>query len=414
MASHVLVIGGGIQGVTAALALAERGVSSTIVEADSTLLSRASVRNEGKIHLGFVYALDPSGGTVAQMVDGALNFAPLLQHWCGEIDWSAMRSDPFAYAVMPDSLASTDALESHYGRVIDEIRSRADYLGTDYCGIDLAEVGEVTRGEGSPPGLDTSLDHDWFATPEVSVDPRALCALLERAVTESPLIEAQTSCRVTGVERSEAGITLTCDTPDGGRTYTADAVMNCAWQGRAALDEMAGLEPERLIYRLKHQVIVRAGSPTGSPTGSATDIQPLTLVQGPYGDVVPWQGGEVYISWYPVGRSFIGSAPEASQDPDPAVAEATLAHLQEMVPALARYEVADHAPAYIVAPDPADIGDDISSTDSPLHDRSRMGVVSSAGWYSLRSHKFTTAPLVSERCAAALTGKEARPVEGAA
>jgi hypothetical protein len=294
--------------------------------------------------------------------------------------------------------------------VIDEIRSRADHLGTDYCGVDLAEVGEVTRGEGSPPGLDTSLDHDWFATPEVSVDPRALCALLERAVTESPLIEAQTSCRVTGVERSEAGITLTCDTPDGGRTYTADAVMNCAWQGRAALDEMAGLEPERLIYRLKHQVIVRAGS----PTGSSADIQPLTLVQGPYGDVVPWQGGEIYLSWYPVGRSFIGSAPEASQDPDPAVAEATLAHLREMIPALARYEVADHAPAYIVAPDPVEIGDDISSTDSPLHDRSRMGVVSNDGWYSLRSHKLTTAPLVSERCAAALTGKEARPVEGAA
>jgi hypothetical protein len=70
-----------------------------------------------------------------------------------------------------------------------------------------------------------------------------------------------------------------------------------------------------------------------------------------------------------------------------------------MIPALARYEVADHAPAWILAPDPADQGTDISSTDSPLHDRSRMGVVSSDGWYSLRSHKLTTAPLVSERCA---------------
>jgi hypothetical protein len=198
------------------------------------------------------------------------------------------------------------------------------------------------------------------------------------------------------------------------RTHTADAVMNCAWQGRAALDELAGIEPERLIYRLKHQVIVRAGSTADSPTDSPTDIQPLTLVQGPYGDVVPWQGGEIYLSWYPVGRSFIGSAPEASQDPDPAVAEATLENLQEMIPALDRYEVADHAPAYIVAPDPADVGDDISSSDSPLHDRSRMGVVSNDGWYSLRSHKLTTAPLVSERCAAALTGKEALPVEGAA
>lgn len=407
MPPDVLVIGGGIQGTTAALALAERGVASTILEADPTLLGRASSRNEGKIHLGFVYALDPSGGTVAQMVEGALTFAPLLQRWCGQIDWSAIRTEPFAYAVMPDSLASADELQSHYARVIEEIRSRADDLGTDYCGIDLAEVEEVTRGEGSPPGVDSSLDLDWFATPELSVDPRALCALLERAVTDSPLIEVQTSCRVTGVERTESGITLTCDTPAGQSTYTSDAVMNCAWQGRAALDDLAGVEPERLIYRLKHQVIVRpvGGAVTGSEGNS---ISPLTLVQGPYGDVVPWQGGEVYLSWYPVGRSFIGSSPDASEDPDPAVAEATLEHLQGMIPALDRYEVAGHAPAYIVAPDPSEVGDDISSTASPLHDRSRMGVVSSDGWYSLRSHKLTTAPLVSQRCADQVTGADSK------
>ncbi|MFM8527875.1 MAG: FAD-dependent oxidoreductase [bacterium] len=58
MRSDTLVIGGGIQGSTLALALAEKGVRSAIVEAAPAPLGRASLRNEGKIHLGFFYALD--------------------------------------------------------------------------------------------------------------------------------------------------------------------------------------------------------------------------------------------------------------------------------------------------------------------------------------------------------------------
>jgi glycine/D-amino acid oxidase-like deaminating enzyme len=392
---ETLVIGGGIQGATAALALAERGVSSTIVEAEPALLSRASVRNEGKIHLGFVYALDHSGETVRQMVTGALTFAPLLQRWCGEIDWSAMRSDPFAYVVMRDSLASVADLERHYRQVVDTIESLADDLGTDYCGVDLGSIQPVEQGSGAPPGMSPSADLDWFQTPEISLDPRALCDLIASAVASNPLIEVATEHRVVGVARESDQIVLTCETPDGARDLSAGHVLDCAWQGRAALDEMAGLEPERLIYRLKHQVIVRAESQTDAPS----DLRPITMVQGAYGDLVPWRGGEVYISWYPASRTFIGSAPEASDEPDAAVAEATLGHLRGLVPALDRYEVVDHGPGWILAPDPAHEASDISAYDSPLHDRSRMDAVTEDGWWSLRSYKLTTAPLAADRCA---------------
>jgi len=391
-----LVIGGGIQGVTAALALAERGVPSTIVEAQPALLTRASVRNEGKIHLGYVYALDRSGETVEQMVTGALTFGPLLQRWCGEIDWDVMRSEPFAYVAMPDSLVSTADLERHYRRVDDTIVSLADDLGADYCGLDLRSLPPARQGTGAPPGMTHSAELDWFQTPEVSLDPRVLCDLIAGAVADNPLIEVATEHRVVGVEREGEEITLTCDTPDGTRDLTAAQVLDCAWQARAALDELAGLESERLIYRLKHQVIVRADSQANPPT----HLTPATLVQGAYGDLVPWQGGEAYISWYPAGRTFIGSAPDASDDPDPAVAQATLRHLKTLFPALGQYELADHAPGWILAPDHAHELSDISSHDSPLHDRSRMDAVTEDGWWSLRNYKLTTAPIASDSFAA--------------
>ncbi|MBK5109877.1 MAG: FAD-dependent oxidoreductase, partial [Thermoleophilia bacterium] len=115
----LIVIGAGIQGVTLALALAERGVGSTILERGPGPLSQASLRNEGKIHLGFVYALDRTGRTTAAMVEGALTFTPLLERWCGEMDWRANRSGRFAYVMIDGGLAGPGELEHHYELVME-------------------------------------------------------------------------------------------------------------------------------------------------------------------------------------------------------------------------------------------------------------------------------------------------------
>jgi 2-polyprenyl-6-methoxyphenol hydroxylase-like FAD-dependent oxidoreductase len=57
---HVGILGGGLQGCCAALALADRRVRVTLFDKNPTLLSRAGIANEGKIHLGYMYAGDPS------------------------------------------------------------------------------------------------------------------------------------------------------------------------------------------------------------------------------------------------------------------------------------------------------------------------------------------------------------------
>lgn len=386
----LIVIGAGIQGVTLALALAERGVGSTILERGPGPLSQASLRNEGKIHLGFVYALDRTGRTTAAMVEGALTFTPLLERWCGEMDWRANRSGRFAYVMIDGGLAGPGELEHHYELVMEEIDRAAGELGCRYLGDD--SMPEVHRGRGPAPGLREGVSSAWFETPERSVDPRMICGSLSRALAEEPLIELRTGHDVRGVERVRSGFSLKTATPSGPVAFEASRVVNCSWENRLGLDRQALGEAAEACYRVKHQVIVRGG-------GSSA-LTPLTLVQGPYGDLVPWPGGDVYISWYPVARTYFGDRPANDLSPDPAVAEATLAEMTRLVPGLAGFRVVGHGPCHIVAAGSSDIED----PSSGLHSRSRTGVAGSDGWWSPSSGKLTTAPLASERCAAEITG----------
>ena len=80
---QVAVLGGGLQGCCTALALAESGVRVTLFDRNEQLLSRAAVANEGKIHLGYMYAGDPSLSTARTMMRGALAFAPFFARHLG-------------------------------------------------------------------------------------------------------------------------------------------------------------------------------------------------------------------------------------------------------------------------------------------------------------------------------------------
>jgi 2-polyprenyl-6-methoxyphenol hydroxylase-like FAD-dependent oxidoreductase len=75
---RVGVLGGGLQGCCVALSLAQRGIDVTLFDRNDKLLSRAAVANEGKIHLGYMYANDPSYSTARMMMRGALAFAPFF------------------------------------------------------------------------------------------------------------------------------------------------------------------------------------------------------------------------------------------------------------------------------------------------------------------------------------------------
>lgn len=174
----------------------------------------------------------------------------------------------------------------------------------------------------------------------------------------------------------------------------ADVVVNCSWGDRLRLDRLVGIPPDGRTwsFRTKYSVIVR-------PPRPQPDLVPVTMVQGPFGDVVPWRDGTVYISWYPTARTYFGSQPPlppANPHADAhRVATQSLQALERLFPALEGSEILSSRPGLIVAEGKSDVDDPASS----LHIREEVGVEHYDGWWTVNPAKLTTAPLVGQRTA---------------
>src|SRR5256886_10188293 len=105
---RVGVLGGGLQGCCLALSLAQHGIDVALFDKNDALLSRAAVANEGKIHLGYMYAGDPTLSTAKTMMAGALAFAPFLERYLGRPAGSFSVSVPATYIVHRDSQQSAE------------------------------------------------------------------------------------------------------------------------------------------------------------------------------------------------------------------------------------------------------------------------------------------------------------------
>ncbi len=109
--------------------LAARGIAVDLFEACERCLTRASAQNEGKIHLGYVYANDPTLSTARTMVRGGLSFAPSLRRWLGNVIDSVPVSRPFNYVVHRASLLRPHQVEAHllacHELAVEEIRRHA-------------------------------------------------------------------------------------------------------------------------------------------------------------------------------------------------------------------------------------------------------------------------------------------------
>ncbi len=398
---RLVVIGAGLQGASVALALAERGVRVCLLERRAAPLAAASRGNEGKIHLGFVYALDRSGRTGRRMIEAALCFGPLLDRWCGPLPWESWRSAGFQYVVMPDSLARAAELEEAYGRLRAWIPEASALMrfAPQYAGRPLDWFWRRSDLQAARPRIPGAAPCDVLATEEVSVDTRALCDVVAARLARHPLIELRCGVRVEGAERRPNGFRLHLETAAGSSALDAQTVVNCAWIDRARIDRSLGLREERaLSYRVKHRALVR-------PRGDSRAIAPVTMVQGPYGDVVPLVDGLVYISWYPECRRYFGAVPPEREEADTAecfaVASRSLAVLSDLYPALRGAEIVTASPCIIVAPGETDVDDPASA----LHERNRFGPREHDGWWTVDTGKLTAAPLNGEVTAARITGE---------
>jgi glycine/D-amino acid oxidase-like deaminating enzyme len=245
-----IVLGAGIQGVTAALALAQRGHAVTLVDEAEDCLLRASLVNEGKIHLGHVYANDPTFETPRLMLRAAWSFGPIVERLVGHrIDWASLTSTPFAYLVARDSQVGLEALVGHYARLDTAYQALRRERHGHYVGTEPAALWQPAS---IPPVFDPHAFAAAITTPELAVDPRRLRPILAAAVEAASSVATQYRHRVDRVERRRDDFVVHGRTPAGESwRREADLVVNCLWADRLRVDE--GLAPppaRRWVYRL--------------------------------------------------------------------------------------------------------------------------------------------------------------------
>lgn len=370
------------------------------MEQDPSLLNRASLRNEGKIHLGFVYANDPSGRTSRLMLEGALAFAPLLETWLQKpLPWSQWQSHPFTYCVATQSLLSAEQIMAHYASLeqhfLDIGGPTIPYLGQKIHSF-LTPLDTQT----SVPQLQRSYATPLATTPEVALDLPAFCQRLSLEVSQQPRIRLHLGCRVEEVHRLDHGFGASGTNIHGKTWYlTGDLLVNCLWENRLRFDQQMGYQPVHpWVHRLKYRVLAQLPSDLAS-------LPALTFVLGPFGDIVTYPHGLTYLSYYP--RAMRGWStdltPPLSWDracrgqPDPAeAAEVTrevLEALEQVVPGLGKSLVRQVDAGAIFTWGQTDINDPASQ----LHLRHDTGVYAHDGYFSIDTGKLTTAPLFAQR-----------------
>jgi len=400
-----LVLGAGIQGLCAAFALQSRGYRVQLVDQADACMTRASGRNEAKIHLGFVYANDDSFRTASLMLDACLAFAPLLDSWLGKpLDWRSMRSRPFVYAVMRDSLLSFDQLCAFYARVQDACLERLR-SGT-YLGERPAFLWRPIPPPTWPAWIAPSQVAGLIETAEVALDLGQFSAHMASALATSG-IELLFGVRVESAARTPSGFRAEGSTATGESwRREADILVNCLWEDRLRLDETMGLRPSRpWVYRLKYRLLGELPPPLAN-------LPSLTFVLGPYGDIATYPASPTYMNWYPAclqGWSDDLAPPPAWNEPcdgrvtAAAAAEITrqaLSALDRIVPGLAGSRIDRVDAGVIFSWGESHI--DVDDPGSELHQRHAIGVHAHDGYFSIDTGKFTCAPLFASHLLDAL------------
>ncbi len=399
MHKTAIVLGAGLQGVAVTLALIAKGWRVTLIEQDDRPLNRASLRNEGKIHLGFVYANDPSGRTPRLMLESALAFGPLLEEWLDySISWDRLRSHPFTYCLATTSLVPRDVLESRYEALRKHFYD-IDGPSRTYLGTRVHKLYTPLADAEAVPGLSRRYATPFIATAEVAIDLPAFCALLTDAVQSAPHVSMHCSHRVQEAARTRSGFRATGIRNDGSRWEAeADVLVNCLWENRLKIDATLGIRPTRpWVHRLKYRVL--AVLPP-----SLANLPALTFVLGPYGDIVTYPSGTAYLSYYP--EAMRGWCTDVAPPTDwemacrgdvplsaaHELAGRVLGALEMALPGISSSSVTQVDAGAIFAWGSTDIDD----AGSELHNRYETGVHVHDGYYSVDTGKFTSAPLFAQ------------------
>jgi len=303
-------------------------------------------------------------------------------------------SEPFVYAVHRDSQVKVEAFATYLDATHNLVDAAAG--GDSYFGVNLAAPKRLTQA-----AVESRFDPAYvmaaFTTSEIAIDTIAMAVLMRRRIAEDPKIDVRTDRKVTAVEDDGSRLRVhTAGMASGDAdSETFSSVVNASWDGRIAIDATRGIHPGRKwIHRFKHGIRFRLIEKDTLPS--------VTIVLGPFGDVVAYGDGSYYISWYPACMTAHSEAlaPPAWRADDPCqstIVTRSFAGMGAIVPQLRSvrpHNIAVRA-GVIVAWGSTDIDDRASE----LHRRYDIGVHSYGSYHSIDSGKLTMAPHFAEVCA---------------
>lgn len=395
---RVGVLGGGLQGCCLALSLAERGIDVTLFDRNDRLLSRAAIANEGKIHLGYMYANDPGYSTARLMMQGALAFSPFFARHLGLALDDMTVSRPAAYVVHRDSQRTPEQVSQYLASVHAMIREASDGRRDAYFGRDLSDAPRTWSLAQLETQFDPEIALAAFDTPEVAIDPVTLADAVRERIAAERRIDIRLNHEVLSVDDS---LDVAAETASGPVRERFHHVVNALWDGRFAINEKRGQRPARpWLHRLKYGISFRLPAGSNLPPSA-------TFVSGPFGEVVSYDDGLTYLTWYPVCLQGISNEVTPPQwptyPPEPLrsyLLDGTLKAMAAFVPSLRalnprEFEDVTVKGGVIVAWGQTDIYDPASE----LHRRFEIGVTSTGRFHCVDPGKLTMAPYFAEACA---------------
>ena len=397
---HVAVLGGGLQGCCIALALVERGARVTLYDRNDRLMTQAAIANEGRMHLGYIYAADQSLATARTMIRGALAFAPFIERHIGLPPSRLAPSPPTTYLVHRDSQRPVEELAGYLGAVHTLLREAAGGRRDAYFGVELRPAPRRWSAAERDGVFDGSLALAAFDVPEVCIDPLLLAAAVRERVAATPAIETRLLRNVAAVEEHGVALRVVSGGPEGPARDTYDHVVNALWDGRLAVDATLGLRPSRpWIHRYKYGIRFRT-PPGGRP------LPTVAITLGPFGDLVVYGQGMAYLNWYPSCLDTISheiTPPDRSPIPAARGAQVvaeTLRAMAEIVLPLGDLDAGSLPECTVLGGVIVAWGStDIDDPRSELHRRYEIGVTSTGRYHSVDPGKLTMTPYFAGVCA---------------
>jgi hypothetical protein len=280
-------------GSSLALFLARKGARVTLIDAAPKPFSGASRWNEGKVHLGYLYAADPSLKTARALLPGGIAFKRLTEELIGSPLEPVTTAEDDLYLVHRDSIVASDVMQRYFEAVSALVREHpaaSNYL-VDACDsairpLSRSELDELTDTRAVVAGfrvVERSVSTGWVADRYVD------------ALFAEPRIELLSATRVIGVRPAGTSVDGSWHVEaEPSLTASFDFVVNALWEGRPAVNATVGLKDDPgWSHRYRLSLFVH--------TDRRLDVPSAVLALGPFGDIKNYTGRDFYLSWYPAG-----------------------------------------------------------------------------------------------------------------